>query len=124
MFKWVRTLRKRCLTCPRNKQVRKDQNTAPNEKCEEKVLYPFHTVHIDHLGPLNPMIHGRHHCSLVEDAFLHFIQVSPEKFADATHTIKAKSIFTTSFEIPQKLVCDRGTSAKIFDFFVFLPNLA
>ena len=32
MYKWVRTLTKSCLTCRKNKQNRKDQNTAPNEK--------------------------------------------------------------------------------------------
>ena len=48
MYKRVRTLMKSCLTCRKNKQIRKDQNTAPNEKWGEEVPYPFHTVHIDH----------------------------------------------------------------------------
>ena len=47
MYKWVRTLTKSCLTSGKNKQIRKVQNTAPNEKWGEEVPYPFHTVHID-----------------------------------------------------------------------------
>ena len=45
---------------PKKKQIRKDQNTTPNEKWGEEVPYPFHTVHIDHRGPLNPMSDGKH----------------------------------------------------------------
>ena len=75
MYKCVRTLTKSCLSCQKNKQIRKDQNTAPNENRGEEVLYPFHAVHIDQKGPLNPMSDGKHHCLVVIDAFSHFIQV-------------------------------------------------
>ena len=120
MYKWVRTLTKSCLTCRKNKQIRKDQTTAPNEKWGEEVPYPFHTVHIDHKGPLNPMSDGKHHCLVVIDAFSRFIQVYPVKSTDATHTIEAMSTFITSFGIPQKLVYDRGTSFMSTDFSTFL----
>ena len=104
MYKWVRTLTKSCLTCRKNKQIQKDQNTAPNEKLGEEVPYPFHTVHINHKGPLNPMSNGKHHCLVVIDAFSGFNQVYPVKSTDATRTIEAMSTFITSFGIPQKLV--------------------
>ena len=65
MNKWVRTLTKSCLTCRKNKQIRKDQITAPNEKWGEEVPYLIHTVHIDHKGPLNPTSDGNHHCLVV-----------------------------------------------------------
>ena len=95
MYKWVRTLTKSCLTCRKNKQIRKDQNTAPNEKWGEEEPYPFHTVPIDHKGPLNPMSDGRHHCLAVIDAFSRFIQVYP---------VKSTSTFIVSFGILQKFV--------------------
>ena len=120
MYKSVRTLRKSCLTCRRNKQIRKDQNTAPNERWGEEVPYPFQTVHTDHKGPLNPMSDGKHLCLVVIDAFSRFIQVYPVKSTDATHTIEAMSTFITSFGIPQKLVYDRGTSFMSTDFSTFL----
>ena len=120
MYKWVRTLTKICLTCRKNKQIRKDQNTAPNENWGEEVPYPFHTVHIDHKGPLNPMSDGKHHCLVVLDAFSRFMQVYPVKSTDVTHTIEAMSIFITFFWIPQKLVHDRRTSFVSIDFFTFV----
>ena len=119
MCEWVRTLTKSCLTCRKNKQIRKDQNTAPNENWRE-VPYPFDTVHIDHRGPLNPMSDGKHHCLVVIDAFSRFIQVYPVESTDATHTIEAMSIFIISFGILQKLVYDRGTSFMSTDFSTFL----
>ena len=63
------------------------------------------------------MSDGEHHCLIVIDAFLRFIQVYPLKSADATHTIEAMSIFISSFVIPQKLVYDRGTSFMSTNFF-------
>ena len=123
MYKWVRTLTKSCLTCRKHKQIQKDQNTVPNEKWGEEVPYPFHTVNIDHKGPLNPMRDGKHHCLVVIDAFLRFSQVYPVKSTDATHTYGAMSIFRTSFEITQKLVHDRGTSSINTDFSSFFRSM-
>ena len=108
-----------CLTCRKNKQIRKDQNTAPNEKWGEEVPYPFHTEHSDHKGPLNPTSEDKHHCLIVIDALLRFIQVYPVKSTDATHTIEAMSFFITSFGVLQKLVYDRGTSFMKADFSTF-----
>ena len=119
-YDWVRTPTKNCLTCRNNKQIRKDENTALNEKWGEEVPYPFHTVHFDQKGPLNPMSGGKHHCLVVIDPFSSFIQVYPVNSTDATHTIGATSTFITSFGIPQKLVYDRGISFMSTDFSIFL----
>ena len=72
MYKWVRILTKSCLTSRKNKQIREDQNIAPNEKWGEEVPYPFHTVHIDHKGPPNQMSDSKQHCLVVIDAFFVF----------------------------------------------------
>ena len=66
----------------------------------QEVRYPFHTIHIDNKGPLNPMSYGKHRCLVVIDAFLRFIRVYPVKSTDATHTIEAISVLITSFGIP------------------------
>ena len=82
--------------------------------------YPFHTVHIDHKGPMNPMSDGKHHCLFVLDAFSGFVQVYPVRSTDATHTIEAMSIFITYFGIPQKIVYDRRISFMKTDLSNFL----
>ena len=69
------------------------------------------------------MSHGKHHCLVVIDAFLHFIQVYPVKSTDASNTFEAMTSFITSFGIPQKLVYDRGTSFMSTDFSTFLLDL-
>ena len=120
MYKWVQTLTKCCLTCRKNEQIRKDQNTAHNEKWGEEVPYSLHTVHVDHRGPLNPMSDGKHRCLVLTDALLRFIQLYPAISTDGTHTIEALSIFINSFSIPEKLVYDRGTSLMSTDFSTFL----
>ena len=117
--KWVTTLTKKCLTCRNNKKIGKDQKTAPNEKWAEEIPYPFHTVHIDHKGPLNPMTDGKPHCLVVIDAFSRISQVYPVKSTVPTYTMEAMSIFITSFGIAQKLVYDRGTSFMSTDFSTF-----
>ena len=101
--KWVQTLTESCLTCRKNKQIRKVQNTAPTEKWGGELLYQFHNVYIDHKGPLNSMSDGKHPCLLVTDAFLRFIHVYPVKYTDSIHTIEAKTTSVFSFGIPQKL---------------------
>ena len=95
MYKWVGTLTMSCLICRKNKQIRKDQNTAPNEKWGEQIPYPFHTVHIDHKGPLNSMSDGKHHCLVVIDEFSRCIQVYPVKSTDASFAIDAMTSFFT-----------------------------
>ena len=52
----------------------------------KKVPYRFHTVHIEHKGPLNPMSNGKHQCLFVLTALSRSIQVYPVESTDATHT--------------------------------------
>ena len=77
LYKWVSHLIANCLDCQKNKQKRKDLNEAPLEKRTETVPFPFHTVHIDHKGPVNPPSNGNKHCLVVIDSFSRYIQVYP-----------------------------------------------
>ena len=86
LFKWIRTLTKSCLSQRKNKEIRMDQNTAPNDKWGEEIPYLFQTVHFDHKGPLNSKSDRKHHGLVVVDAFSHFIQKYPVKSTDSTFT--------------------------------------
>ena len=66
------------------------------------------------------MSDSKHHCLVVIDALLRFIQVYPVESTDATHILEAMSTFITSFGFPQKLVYDRGTSLMSTDFSTLL----
>ena len=116
LFKWVNHLIASCLDCQKNKNKRKDLNEAPLEKWTDTVPFPFHTVHIDHKGPLNPPSNGKHHCLVIVDSFSRFLQVYPVRTTSAQDTINALEKFILSFGIPQKLVYDKGTAFMNEDF--------
>ena len=67
MYKWIENLIADCLDC--QKQKRRDIHEAPLEKWTDTVPFPFHTVHIDHKGTLNPPSNGKHHCPVIVDSF-------------------------------------------------------
>ena len=102
-YRWSRTLTKSCLTYTWNKQIRKDQNTVANEDSVEEVPHLFHTVNIDHKGPLNPREGGKGHFLLIMDAFLRFSQAYLVKSTVAIHIIEAMTTLIASFGIYPKL---------------------
>ena len=108
---------------PKNKQKRRDIHEAPLEKWADTVPFPFHTVHIDHKGPLNPPSSGKHHCLVIVDSFSRFIQDYPVRSTDAVDTINALEKFILSFGIPQKLVYDKGSAFMNQDFTSYIHGL-
>ena len=123
MYKWVKHLIASCLDCQKNKKKRKDIYEAPLEKWTDTIPFPFHTVHIDHKGPLNPPSNGKHHCLVIVDSFSRFIQVYPVRSTDAFDTIKAFEKFILSFGIPQKLVYDKGSAFMNQNFTSWIHEL-
>ena len=87
------------------------------------MTYPFHTVLIDHKGPLNPVSDRKCHCLVVVDAFSRCIQEYPVISTNSTNTIQAMTTFFTSFGIPHKIVYDRGTSFMGAEFSSFFLEL-
>ena len=110
LYKWVSHLIANCLDCQKNKQKRKELNETPLEKWTETVPFPFHTVNIDHKGPINPPSNGNKHCLVVIDSFSRYIQVYPVSSTSASETISALEKFFLTFGIPQKLVYDKGSA--------------
>ncbi len=110
MYKWIISLIADCQNCQTNKHKRHDQSQAELQPWTETVPFPFHTVHIDHKGPLNPVSNGYKHCLVIVDSFSRFIQIYPVENTSANGTIDAMEKFILSFGIPQKLVYDRGTA--------------
>ena len=105
LYKWVSHFIANCLDCQKNKQKRKDLNEAPLEKWTETVPFPFHTVHIDHKGPINPPSNGNKHCLVVIDSFSRYIQVYPVSSTSASETISALEKFCFSLLVYHKNLC-------------------
>ena len=112
-----------CLDYQKNKQKRRDIHEAPLEKWTDTVPFPFHTVHIDHKGPLNPPSNGKHHCLVIVDSFSRFIQVYPVRSTDAVDTINTLEKFILSFGIPQKIEYDKGSAFMNQDFTSYIHEL-
>ena len=124
MYKWIENLIAKCLDCQKiNKNGERDIHEAPLEKWTDTVPFPFHTVHIDHKGPLNPPSNAKHHCLVIVDSFSRFIQVYPVRSTDAVDTINALEKFILSFRIPQKLVYDKGSAFMNQDFTSYIHEL-
>ena len=71
---------------------------------------PFHTIHIDHKGPIHPTSAGNVHCILIIDAFSRFLMVYPVRNTTALASITAVEKWILSIGIPQSISHDRGTA--------------
>ena len=103
MYKLIENLIADCRDCQKNKQKRRDIHESPLEKWTDTVPFPFHTVHIDHKGPLNPPSNGKHHCLVIVDSFSRFIQVYPVCSTDAVDTVKVLEKLLCLLKYPKNL---------------------
>ena len=122
MYKWIPQLIAGCLDLQKNKHKLHDLNQAPLEQWTDTVPFPFHTVHIDHKGPINPTSNGKTLFSCGRFIF----SIPPSiSIANTTafETIKTLEKFILIFGIPQKLVYDKGTALMNEDFTSWLHEL-
>ena len=109
MFDWICALPADCLTCQNNKPKPKHKNEFPLEEWQNEFT-PFHTIQIDHKGPLHSPSNRNLHCILVIDAFSRFLLVYPVTNTGAQASISAVEKCVHWFGFPQCIVLDRGTA--------------
>lgn len=84
-----------------------------------KIAIPFHTIHIDHLGPFPKSSCGDTYLFLIIDAFTKFILIRPVRATTTCLAInELKEVFSI-FGSPSRLICDAAscfTSKKFKDF--------
>lgn len=99
-----------CLTCLTRKRLPKITKT--DVKSIEKVPIPFHTLHIDCLGPLPKTEDGNTHIFVLIDAFSKFCFLYA--IADQTMTTIAEIIKDIIYTVgaPNRIIMDNGTSFK------------
>nr|XP_012138507.1 PREDICTED: uncharacterized protein K02A2.6-like [Megachile rotundata] len=99
---------KACLSCAYYK------HTAGKKQCKlnsiEKVPVPFHTVHIDHVGPFETSRRRNKYLLMLVDAFTKFTIVEPVKSQKTRQTEKVLMNFMYLFGVPTRIISDRGTS--------------
>lgn len=86
-----------------------------------KVPIPFHTIHVDHFGPLPAVISKRKHVLVVVDAFTKFTKLYA---VNSTSTKEVNCCMAKYFEYysrPKRIISDRGpcfTSAEFEEFLI------
>lgn len=76
----------------------------------EKVEVPFHTLHMDHLGPFNPSSGGKRHILAIIDAFTKFIFLHAVKSTNTAAVTRYLPTLINIYGVPNRIVTDRGTA--------------
>lgn len=98
-----------CLECAYGKDNAAKQKSGYLYPIE-KVKVPFHTIHLDHLGPFVRSKEGNTHILTVVDAFTKYVFVRPVKDLKTKSTVKILEKIFYDFGVPARIVSDRGTS--------------
>lgn len=75
----------------------------------EKVPTPFHTLHIDNLGPFVPSKNSNSFLFVVVDSFTKYVFIKPVKDTKTEHVIKVLEDIFYTFRNPNRIICDRGS---------------
>lgn len=81
----------------------------PRRENITKVEVPFHTLHIDHLGPFVRSKGGNSYLLVVIDAFTKFIFIIPVRNTKSITCINSLEKIFNIFRVPDRVISDRGT---------------
>lgn len=88
-----------------------------------KIDRPFHTVHIDHLGPFVRSKKRNSYLLLIIDSFTKYIMLVPVKNTKSSSSICALKNYFHTFGVPTRIISDRGTSFTSKRFQEYLSSL-
>lgn len=99
---------KACLNCAYHKDHKQKKEGFLHPI--EKVPTPFHTLHIDHLGPFIRSKNSNSFLFVVVDSFTKYVFIKPVKDTKSKHVIKILEDIFYTFRSPNRIICDRGSS--------------
>nr|CAI5828350.1 unnamed protein product [Callosobruchus analis] len=76
----------------------------------DKIGKPFHTMHLDHLGPFVKSQRGNSYILVAIDGFTKFTFLKAVKNTKSTVTVKALGDIVNLIGFPNRVITDRGTS--------------
>lgn len=82
----------------------------------EKVAVPFHTIHVDHLGPFCKSPSGKMHILAIIDAFTRFIWIEAVRDVSCKYVLQTFDQFIKTFGVPSRIISDRGKAFSCKDF--------
>lgn len=108
MRKYVRSYIAACPKCAffKSKQGRPEGFLNPIPKTP----IPFHTVHMDHLGPFPRSSKGNEHILVVICGFTKFVLMKAVKSTNAQPVVWMLEEMASVFGLPSRIITDRGTA--------------
>lgn len=107
--KFVKKYVSACLECAYNKDASSRQKSGHLYPIE-KINIPFHTIHIDHLGPFVRSKDGNCYILTIVDGFTKYVFVRAVRDVKTKSTIKVLEKIFYDFGVPARIISDRGTS--------------
>lgn len=120
MTKFVKKYVNACIECAyaKKSQDKREGLLHPITKVE----VPFHTLHIDHLGPFVKSKRGFTYLLVVVDAFTKFCFIKPVRNTHAQNVVRVLEDIFRTFRTPDRLVSDRGSCFTSHMFKKFCLN--
>lgn len=109
MRRFIKKYVESCLECAYNKDNAARQKTGHLFPIK-KINIPFHTLHIDHLGPFMRSRKGNSYILTIVDGFTKYVFVKPVKTTKTKCTLKVLENIFYDFGLPSRIISDRGTS--------------
>lgn len=76
----------------------------------DKVNIPFHTIHLDHLGPFVKSEKNNTHILVIVDGFSKFTIIEPVRSTKTKYVIRAMTDLINIFGVPDRVISDRGSA--------------
>lgn len=114
---------KNCINCIYNKNIhgKKPGKLYPIPKYAR----PFHTLHVDHLGPFVKTTKQNSYLLVLVDAFTKFVFIAAVKNTKSQIVINELQKLFKQFGNPKRLICDAGSAftSKLFTEFCIERNI-
>lgn len=112
---------KSCIPCLYHKKSGDDSHQV---YVYERMSIPFHTVHVDFLGPFPKSKKGNVHVIGIVDSFSKLIVLKATRTTRTREVIRLLDEVTQYFGVPSRLVTDRGTAFTSREFQRYIDDNA
>ncbi|KAI8116342.1 Transposon Tf2-11 polyprotein [Lucilia cuprina] len=124
---WFPKLRKKVVSYIKNcaKCIIYSPSSCFNEHnlyCIPKEPIPFHTIHVDHFGPLPSIRSVRKHVLVVIDGFTKHVKLYPVKSVSSKEVCMSLQKYFDNFSRQVRIIIDRGTCFTSVEFSEFLSQ--
>lgn len=111
-----------CLNCAyyKNTTIKNRGKLHPIEKQP----IPFHTIHLDHVGPFETSKSGNKFLLVIVDGFTKFTIIEAVKSTKVKPVIRALQTAMCIFGVPARIISDRGTAFTSKTFRIFCESYA